>query len=99
MINNVRQFDLVRYMRLELREAELITDDEYRWLCAEAPLARAPGGGSPSPRRLEDYDQLRLKLNYAEDELKGILAKPDVNFPEYPAWVRERCRQALLTLK
>jgi hypothetical protein len=29
----------------------------------EAPLAQSPVGGSPSPRRLEDYDDLRAKMN------------------------------------
>jgi hypothetical protein len=50
---NVRLFDLVRYMRSDLHEAELITDQEYGWLCAEAPMAK--GQGSPSPRRQVNY--------------------------------------------
>jgi hypothetical protein len=57
--SNVRMFDLVRYMRRELHEANLISDAEYTWLCAEAPLATSEQGGGPSPRRLEDYDDLR----------------------------------------
>ena len=61
--SNVRLFDLVRFMRSELHQAELITDEEYSWLCAEAELATAPEGGSPSPRRLEDYDDLRKQLS------------------------------------
>lgn len=61
---NVRLFDLVRYMRAELHEAELITDSEYGWLCSEASLAT--GAGSPSPRRLEDYDELRRRLSALE---------------------------------
>lgn len=56
---NVRLFDLVRYMRSDLLMQDLITDDEYVWLCSEAPMANSPDGGSPSPRRLEDYDKLR----------------------------------------
>jgi hypothetical protein len=65
---NVRLFDLVRYMRSELHHANLITDEEYAWLIMEAPLAQ--GVGSPSPRRLEDYDDIRAKLkNLAESWL------------------------------
>ena len=56
---NVRLFDLVRYMRSELHQAELITDDEYAWLCSGSEMANSPKGGSPSPRRLEDYDTMR----------------------------------------
>lgn len=59
---NRRLFDLVRFMRSELHEADLITDEEYSWLLSEAPMAK--GGGSPSPRRLEDYD--RVKASYLE---------------------------------
>jgi hypothetical protein len=67
---NVRLFDLVRYMRSELYEAELITDQEYAWLCAEAPMAK--GQGSPSPRRLEDYDEIRAKMKHMEKALTEI---------------------------
>ena len=63
---NQRLFDLVRYMRSELHQAGLITEDEYMWLCLEAPMARGPG--SPSPRRLEDYDVLRARLDEMERE-------------------------------
>lgn len=59
---HVRLFDLVRYMRSELHAANLITDDEYVWLCGEAPLSNSNQGGSPSPRRLEDYDDLQDTL-------------------------------------
>ena len=59
---NVRLFDLVRFMRTELHEADLITDEEYSWLLSEAPMAK--GSGSPSPRRLEGYD--RVKASYME---------------------------------
>ena len=61
--SNVRMFDLVRYMRSELHQAELITNEEYFWLCAEAELATSPNGGSPSRDRLEDYDELRKAQN------------------------------------
>lgn len=66
-----RLFDLVRYMRSDLHVAGLITDDEYMWLC-ESPMAQSPQGGSPSPRRLEEYDQLKQenkKLLTQRDEL------------------------------
>lgn len=58
---NVRLFDLVRYMRSELHEAGLITDQEYDWLCS-SPMACSPKGGSPSSERLEDYDEIRAKM-------------------------------------
>jgi hypothetical protein len=70
---NVRLFDLVRFMRSELHEADLITDREYGWLCAEAPMAK--GQGSPSPRRLEDYDEIRSKMRRMEDALRKIAAQ------------------------
>jgi len=54
---HVRLFDLVRYQRSELHRAELITDEEYTWLCT-GPMAMSPKGGSPSRQRLEDYDEL-----------------------------------------
>jgi hypothetical protein len=63
---NVRQFDLVRFMRSELHDADLITDDEYAWLCCEADMANSPKGGSPSPRRLEDYDSIKQRAERAE---------------------------------
>lgn len=50
----------------ELHAANLITDEEYAWLCMEAPLAK--GGGSPSPRRLEDYDDIRAKLTTLQSD-------------------------------
>lgn len=59
--SNVRLFDLVRFMRSELHQAELVSDEEYSWLCAESELATQPGGGSPSRARLEDYDELEAK--------------------------------------
>lgn len=56
---HTRLFDLVRYMRAELHEENLLTSEEYAWLSGGAGLAQDPKGGSPSPRRLEDYDDLR----------------------------------------
>jgi hypothetical protein len=76
---NVRLFDLVRYMRSELHEADLITDQEYCWLCAEATMAK--GQGSPSPRRLEDYDEIRAKMKRMESALKSIAAHDGPGFP------------------
>lgn len=67
---NVRLFDLVRFMRAELHEANLITDEEYAWLCMEAPLTQ--GVGSPSPRRLEDYDELRAQTAKLRDDQKEV---------------------------
>lgn len=69
--SNVRMFDLVRHQRSELHQAELISDEEYFWLCAEAELATSLEGGSPSRERLEDYDELRAKL----DKAKTVLAQ------------------------
>ncbi len=69
-MNDARLFDLVRYQRSELFEAELITEEEYSWLLSESPLAK--GSGSPSPRRLESYDQIRAKLKPLETALKEI---------------------------
>ena len=85
---NVRLFDLVRFMRSELHEAELITDNEYAWLCAEAPMAQ--GQGSPSPRRLEDYDEIRARCKTLESTLKSVLASahphPMEHGEMYQAW-------------
>ena len=59
---HTRLFDLVRQMRTTLHAENLITDEEYEWLSGGAPLATAKTGGSPSPRRLEDYDDLRARI-------------------------------------
>ena len=60
-----RLFDLVRFMRSELLEADLLTDNEYAWLYQHT-FADDPKQGSPSLRRLEDYDDLRTQLAAAE---------------------------------
>lgn len=70
---NRRLFDLVRYQRSELLEAELITEEEYGWLCHGCDMAK--GGGSPSPRRLEDYDEIRRKMMDMRNGLKEIAAQ------------------------
>ena len=67
---NVRLFDLVRYSRAILHEDELITDEEYAWLCGGAEMANSPKGGSPSPRRLEDYDDLSKQLEAMREVIK-----------------------------
>jgi hypothetical protein len=66
-----RLFDLVRIMRSELHQADLIDDDEYAWLC-QYTFPDDPKEGSPSPRRLEDYDELRRKLVASQQELEGL---------------------------
>jgi hypothetical protein len=63
-----RLFDLVRYMRAGLHEADLISDEEYFWLCAEAPMANSPKGGSPSRERLEEYDEMRERIQSLRTE-------------------------------
>ena len=68
---NVRLFDLVRFMRSELHKQGLITEEEYVWLCS-SKMATSPQGGSPSPRRLEDYDQLQSKLAEANKRLDYV---------------------------
>ncbi len=68
---NVRMFDLVRYMRAELHDADLITDQEYAWL--GSPMATSHEGGSPSPRRLEDYSGLIAERNNLREALITIM--------------------------
>ncbi len=64
---SLRLFDLVRFMRSELLEKELIDEDEYSWLCYGSEMAiDTKKGGSPSRARLEEYDQLRTSLASAE---------------------------------
>ena len=70
---NARLFDLVRYQRMELFEAELITSDEYDWLAHGCKLAK--GAGSPSSRRLEDYDRIITRMDKMEKALKEISAQ------------------------
>lgn len=75
---NVRLFDLVRYMRSELHEQDLITDEEYAWLCG-SEMASSKQGGSPSPRRLEDYDGLQRENNRLRRELEEAINNPSNN--------------------
>jgi hypothetical protein len=86
---NKRLFDLVRYQRSELLQAGLITEDEYLYLLADAPLAK--GGGSPSPRRLEDYDEIRAKMKSMEKALgeiaqQKLAAEMDDHSSEHADW-------------
>jgi hypothetical protein len=69
---NVRLFDLVRYSRAELHHEGLITDEEYAWLCANAPMATSAKGGSPSRERIEDYDEIRATVARLEAEKRGL---------------------------
>lgn len=74
---HVRLFDLVRYSRATLHQDNLITDEEYAWLCAEADIAKGPG--SPSRQRLEDYDDLRAELTRIKEELAVARVKDESN--------------------
>jgi hypothetical protein len=56
-----RMWDLVRQQRAELLDSGLITALEYAQLCTEE-TRNTPGTGSPAPRRLESYDQVRAQL-------------------------------------
>lgn len=67
-ITHKRLFDLVRYARSPLHDAGLVTDEEYAWLC----LAESTGDGSPSARRLEDYDELKRKLADAKAAIVSL---------------------------
>lgn len=53
---------VVRYQRSELLDAGLIDRYEYAALCSDETTDK-PGQGSPSPRRLEGYDDLRKQLD------------------------------------
>lgn len=84
---HVRLFDLVRHQRAELHQAGLITDEEYFWLCSAAKMANDPKGGSPSPRRLEDYDSLRSHLKTANEllgEAHAMFLPPESDFGHTP---------------
>lgn len=68
---NTRLFDLVRFMRSELHLAHLITNDEYAWLSYGSPMNK--GGGSPSVRRLQDYDNIRKELATVTAERDALM--------------------------
>ncbi len=72
-IDHVRLFDLVRQARGTLHEENLITDEEYAWLSGGSPLATdQKKNGSPSPRRLEDYDDLRDQLTALQAKVERL---------------------------
>lgn len=63
-----RLLDLVRFMRIELHEQDLITDEEYAALVADSEKGQRVA-------RLEGYDAMRNALTRAEQEiarLKGL---------------------------
>lgn len=66
-----RIWDLVRAQRGELLDAGLITRREYAALLADE-TADKPGTGSPSPRRLESYDELRAENQRLREVLTDI---------------------------
>ena len=89
---DVRLFDLVRYMRSELHQANLITDAEFAWLLQANP-GEPSQDGSPSRERLESYDELRARLEEAESRLKdqkGMDLVPKLN-------IRCECRGEVVT--
>ncbi len=67
---NQRERDLLRYCRCELHQAGLVTDEEYTEMLNWG--SNGPGGGSPSARRLEDYDQLRASLAQSKAQVDGL---------------------------
>lgn len=68
---DARLFDLCRYMRSELLEKGLITMEEWGWLLYDCLLAQ--GDGSPSPRRLESYDDLYARFNAIKAKVEEIV--------------------------
>jgi hypothetical protein len=91
---NVRLFDLVRYCRAGLHEEGLIDDKEYAWLCAEASINKSPSGGSPSARRLEDYDQLKDRIKRLEAFVNRFLDPEDLGYAVNKCF-RDDAREAL----
>lgn len=67
-----RYFDLVRYMRSELFEKELIDEDEYAELCIEGGK---DGSMEGSVARLEGYDKIRAELADCKESLRWALNK------------------------
>lgn len=86
---HVRLFDLVRQQRSELHEADLITDEEYAWLSGAAPMANSKDGGSPSPRRLEDYDDIRAELTRLRAVNEGLEAIAELVRPRVEDEVKD----------
>jgi hypothetical protein len=64
----------------------LIDSEEYFFLIHDCPLAR--GSGSPSPRRLENYDSIRENLKTVteqRDRLAEALKKAKPIVSRYPS--------------
>lgn len=70
-IQRSRLFDLVRHQRVELHEAELITNDEYAWLCTAADEGKT-GKGSIARNRLDEYDEIQAKLTAAIKRIEEL---------------------------
>jgi hypothetical protein len=69
---HLRLFDLVRDQRTELHAAALLTDEEYAWLSYGSSQAHSKEGGSPSRKRLEDYDELKRDLAAARRDTERL---------------------------
>lgn len=58
-----RAWDLLRQVRSELHDQDLISDDEYASLVTDAPDA---------PRRLESYDEQAKRLAKSQAEVERL---------------------------
>ncbi len=79
-IPHQRVYDLLRQMRGHLLDESLISAYEYGWLISGAPGVTGPG--SPAPRRLERYDEMRERLtdhDRLRDELRAALTPGNRN--------------------
>lgn len=61
---NQRLYDLVRHQRMELHEAELVTDEEYIKLAKDHSAVA----------RLEDYDAIKAQLDQARKRRETLAA-------------------------
>lgn len=79
-----RLYDLIRFCRTELHNANLITDEEYTEMCS---------WGAESARRLEDYDAalkaLELKEPATESNLSIQKALQRLSEINYDLWAEE----------
>jgi hypothetical protein len=90
-IMHLRAWDLLRQMRMHLLDANLIDTHEYAWLASESPAADPrPGMGSQAPRRLEDYDRTRARLEEERDTARAALAAAEQKIERMRAHLRER---------
>lgn len=67
-----RMWDLVRYTRATLLDDGLITLAEYTELCS-AETRTTPNTGSPAPRRLESYDEVRGRMADVSDRVRRLI--------------------------